>query len=174
MAIVTMIFAPLLMFGTDGIFLITKRFAGFVNIPIVALFAVGMFNKTVSGKAARIALLAHVILYFCIVWVFNVKINFVYVMGGFVFDVVLMLILGQFLRREPYIENKENLGNVDLTNLKYLKVTSVSLILGLLALYTFLSPLGMASESGNPSMVLGVWAVLQIIVLFVVRNKEAK
>ena len=75
MAIVTMVFAPLLMFGTDGIFLITKRFAGFVNIPIVALFAVGMFNKTVSGKAARIALLAHVILYFCIVWVFNVKIT---------------------------------------------------------------------------------------------------
>ena len=175
MAIVTMVFAPLLMFGTDGIFLITKRFAGFVNIPIVALFAVGMFNKTVSGKAARIALLAHVILYFCIVWVFNVKINFVYVMGGlFVFDVVLMLFLGQFLRREPYVENKENLGNVDLTNWKYLKVTSVSLILGLLALYAFLSPIGMASESGNPLMVLGVWAVLQIIVLLVVRNKEAK
>ena len=126
MAIVTMIFAPLLMFGTDGIFLITKRFAGFVNIPIVALFAVGMFNKTVSGKAARIALLAHVILYFCIVWVFNVKINFVYVMGGlFVFDVVLLIILGQFLRREPYIENKENLGDVDLPNGKYLKVPSV-------------------------------------------------
>ena len=41
MAIVTMIIGPLLMFGTDGIFLITKRFAGFVNIPIVALFAVG-------------------------------------------------------------------------------------------------------------------------------------
>ena len=175
MAIVTMIFAPLLMFGTDGIFLITKRFAGFVNIPIVALFAVGMFNKTVSGTAARIALLAHVILYFCIVWVFDVKINFVYVMGGlFVFDVVLMLFLGQFLRREPYIENKENLGDVDLTNWKYLKVTSVSLILGLLALYAFLSPIGMASESGNPLMVLGVWAVLQIIVLLVVRNKEAK
>ena len=175
MAVVTMIFAPLLMFGTDGIFLITKRFAGFVNIPIVALFAVGMFNKTVSGTAARIALLAHVILYFCIVWVFDVKINFVYVMGGlFVFDVVLMLFLGQFLRREPYVENKENLGNVDLTNWKYLKVTSVSLILGLLALYTFLSPIGMASESGNPLMVLGVWVVLQIIVLLVVRNKEAK
>ena len=86
------------MFGTDGIFLITKRFAGFVNIPIVALFAVGLFNKTVSGLAARIALLVHVVLYFSIVWVFNVKINFVYVMGGlFVFDVVFMLILGQFL-----------------------------------------------------------------------------
>lgn len=175
MAIVTMIIGPLLMFGTDGIFLITKRFAGFVNIPIVALFAVGLFNKTVSGLAARIALLVHVVLYFSIVWVFNVKINFVYVMGGlFVFDVVLMLILGQFLKREPYVENTVNKSNVDLTNWKYIKVTSVSLILGLIALYTFLSPVGLASPDGNPMLVLEVYAVLQLIVLIVFRPKNEK
>ena len=173
MAIVTMIIGPLLMFGTDGIFLITKRFAGFVNIPIVALFAVGLFNKTVSGLAARIALLVHVVLYFSIVWVFNVKINFVYVMGGlFVFDVVLMLILGQFLKREPYVENTINKGDVDLTNWKYIKVTSVSLILGLIALYTFLSPVGLASPDGNPMLVLEVYAILQLIVLIVFRPKN--
>ena len=175
MAIVTMIIGPLLMFGTDGIFLITKRFAGFVNIPIVALFAVGLFNKTVSGLAARIALLVHVVLYFSIVWVFNVKINFVYVMGGlFVFDVVFMLILGQFLKREPYVENTINKGDVDLTNWKYIKVTSVSLILGLIALYTFLSPVGIASPDGNPMLVLEVYAVLQLIVLIVFRPKNEK
>lgn len=173
MAIVTMIIGPLLMFGTDGIFLITKRFAGFVNIPIVALFAVGLFNKTVSGLAARIALLVHVVLYFSIVWVFKVKINFVYVMGGlFVFDVVLMLILGQFLKREPYVENTINKGDVDLTNWKYIKVTSVSLILGLIALYTFLSPVGLASPDGNPMLVLEVYAILQLIVLIVFRPKN--
>jgi len=175
MAIVTMIIGPLLMFGTDGIFLITKRFAGFVNIPIVALFAVGLFNKTVSGLAARIALLVHVVLYFSIVWVFKVKINFVYVMGGlFVFDVVLMLILGQFLKREPYVENTINKGDVDLTNWKYIKVTSVSLILGLIALYVFLSPIGLASPDGNPMLVLEVYAVLQLIVLIVFRPKNEK
>ena len=172
MAIVTMIFAPLLMFGTDGIFLITKRFAGFVNSPIVALFAVGLFNKTVSGLAARIALLAHVVLYFCIVWVFQVKLNFVYVMGGlFVFDVVLMLVLGIFLKREPYVENTVNKGDVDLTNWKYIKVTSISLILGLFALYAFLSSIGLASETGNPSMVLGVYAMLQVMVWFVFKPR---
>ena len=175
MAIVTMIIGPLLMFGTDGIFLITKRFAGFVNIPIVALFAVGLFNKTVSGLAARIALLVHVVLYFSIVWVFKVKINFVYVMGGlFVFDVVFMLILGLFLKREPYVENTINKGDVDLTNWKYIKVTSVSLILGLIALYAFLSPIGIASPDGNPMLVLEVYAVLQLIVLIVFRPKNEK
>lgn len=174
MAVVTIIIAPLLMFGTDGIFLVTKRFAGFVNIPIVALFAVGLFNKTVSGLAARIALLVHVVLYFCIVWVFQVKWNFVYVMASlFVFDVVLMLVLGQFLKRAtPYEDNKINHANVDLTNWEYAKLTVASLVLGLVALYTILSPLGLASEQGNASLILGVWAVLQVIVIFVFGRKQ--
>lgn len=174
MAVVTIIIAPLLMFGTDGIFLVTKRFAGFVNIPIVALFAVGLFNKTVSGLAARIALLAHVILYFCIVWVFQVKWNFVYVMAClFVFDVVLMLVLGQFLKREtPYEDNTINHANVDLTNWEYAKVTVASLVLGLVTLYAILSPLGLASPEGNATLILGVWAVLQVIIIAVLGRKQ--
>lgn len=174
MAIVTIIIAPLLMFGTDGIFLVTKRFAGFVNIPIVALFAVGLFNKTVSGLAARIALLVHVVLYFSIVWVFQVKWNFVYVMASlFVFDVVLMLLLGQFLKRTtPYQDSTINHANVDLTNWEYAKVTVISLVLGLVTLYTVLSPLGLASPEGNATLILGIYAVLQIIVLAVFGRKQ--
>ncbi|WP_301098726.1 solute:sodium symporter family transporter [Otariodibacter sp.] len=173
MAIVTMIIGPLLMFGTDGIFLLTKRFAGFVNIPIVALFAVGLFNKTVSGLAARIALLLHVILYFSIVWVFNVQVNFVYVMASlFVFDVVLMLVLGIFLRRTPYEEDTSNHANVDLSNWEYANVTVASLVLGLISVYALLSPLGLASESGSPLMVIGVYAILQIIILVVFGRKN--
>lgn len=173
MAIVTMIIGPLLMFGTDGIFLLTKRFAGFVNIPIVALFAVGLFNKTVSGLAARITLLMHVVLYFSIVWVFEVKVNFVYVMAAlFVFDVAMMLLLGQFLKREPYQENKENKGDVDLTPWPYARLTVVSLVLGLLSLHALLSPLGLASESGQPLTILSVYAVLQVIAIIFIRPKQ--
>lgn len=174
MAILTMIIGPLLMFGTDGIFLLTKRFAGFVNIPIVALFAVGLFNKTVSGLAARIALLLHVVLYFSIVWVFQVKVNFVYVMAAlFVFDVVVMLVLGQFLKREPYQESKENKDGVDLTYWEHARVTVASLVLGLISLHAFLSPIGLASPEGQPGLILGIYAVLQVIVLFVFRTKKS-
>ncbi|TCP97758.1 SSS family solute:Na+ symporter [Cricetibacter osteomyelitidis] len=175
MAVLTMIIGPLLMFGTDGIFLLTKRFAGFVNIPIVALFAVGLFNKTVSGVAARIALLLHVVLYFSIVWVFNVKVNFVYVMAAlFVFDVVVMLVLGQFLKREPYQESKENKDGVDLTPWRYAPMTVVSLVLGLIALHILLSPLGLASASGQPLLILGIYAVLQLLVVVLMARKGAK
>ncbi|MFU2047799.1 solute:sodium symporter family transporter [Avibacterium gallinarum] len=175
MAVITIIIGPLLMFGTDGIFLLTKRFAGFVNIPIVALFAVGLFNKTVSGLAARIALLVHVILYFLIVWVFNVKVNFVYVMAAlFVFDVVLMLVLGSFLcRKTPYVDNVSNQSNVDLSNWEYVNITVASLALGLVSLYALLSPIGLASENGKPLWVLATYAILQVILFVVIgRNKK--
>ena len=72
-AIVSMIIAPLLQYGTGGLFLLLKRFAGFFNISIVALVAVGFLNKTVSGKAARIVVLLHVILYYSLVWIFEVS-----------------------------------------------------------------------------------------------------
>lgn len=70
MVIVIMIFVLFLMFGIDGIFLIIKCFVGFVNILIVVLFVVGLFNKIVFGLVVCIVLFVYVILYFCIVWVF--------------------------------------------------------------------------------------------------------
>lgn len=172
MAVVTMIIAPLFMFGTDGIFLITRRFAGFFNIPIVALFAVGLFNKTISGKAARIAVLLHITLYFLIVWVFKVKANFVYVMGWlFVFDIVAMFILGQFFKRDvPYQENKENKSDVDLTNWKYAKLAAASVVLGLLTLYALLSPIGLASENGNPMIVFLSYLIIQVLLVLFLRK----
>ncbi|MDG6341835.1 solute:sodium symporter family transporter [Glaesserella parasuis] len=174
MAIITMIVAPLLMFGTDGIFLFTRRFAGFFNIPIVALFAVGLFNRYVSGLAARITLLAHVVLYFTLVWVINVKVNFVYVMGSlFVFDVALMLILGQFLKRAtPYKDNQINHSNVDLTHWEYARTAVASLVLGLITLHLVLSPLGLASAEGNATMIMGVWAVVQVLILIFFGKKK--
>ncbi|AGO17473.1 solute:sodium symporter family transporter [Glaesserella parasuis] len=174
MAIITMIVAPLLMFGTDGIFLFTRRFAGFFNIPIVALFAVGLFNRYVSGLAARITLLAHVVLYFTLVWVINVKVNFVYVMGSlFVFDVALMLILGQFLKRAtPYEDNQINHSNVDLTHWEYARTAVASLVLGLITLHLVLSPLGLASTEGNATMIMGVWAVVQVLILIFFGKKK--
>lgn len=174
MAIITMIVAPLLMFGTDGIFLFTRRFAGFFNIPIVALFAVGLFNRYVSGLAARITLLVHVVLYFTLVWIINVKVNFVYVMGSlFVFDVALMLILGQFLKRAtPYEDNQVNHSNVDLTHWEYARTTVASLVLGLITLHLVLSPLGLASAEGNATMIMGVWAVVQVLILIFFGKKK--
>ena len=91
----------------------------------------------------------------------------------FVFDVVLMLVLGQFLKREtPYEDNTVNHANVDLTNWEYAKVTVASLVLGLVTLYAILSPLGLASPEGNATLILGVWAVLQVIIIAVLGRKQ--
>ena len=175
-AIISMIIAPLLQYGTGGLFLLLKRFAGFFNIPIVALVIVGFLNKTISGKAARITVLLHVILYFSLVWIFKVKVNFVHVMGSlFVFDIVLMYILGSIFKRETeYIPSAKNRSNVDLTEWKYAKEFSTLLIMGLFYLYAVLSPIGLAGGNslGKVSM---IFAVITIILLALIKvTKKSK
>ena len=173
-AIVSMIIAPLLQYGTGGLFLLLKRFAGFFNIPIVALVAVGFLNKTISGKAARIVVLLHVILYYSLVWIFKVQINFTHVMGGlFVFDIVAMFILGSIFKREtPYVPSTRNKSNVDLSDWKYVREFSALLIIGLAYLYAVLSPIGLAGGNGLGRLT-GIFVVLTVIILFII-NKTKK
>lgn len=178
MAVITMFLAPMLLYAPGGIFLFTRRFAGFFNIPIVALFVVGIFNKTVSGKAARTAVGLHVLLYFSLVWILKVKVNFVHVMGSlFVFDVVTMLILGQVWKRDiPYVENKENKTGIELKDWKYVNLAIATLVVSLLGLYALLSPLGLASETGSAKLVLGVYVLVElcIVLYFTVIKKERR
>lgn len=176
-AIISMIIAPLLQYGTGGLFLLLKRFAGFFNIPIVALVAVGFLNRTISGKAARITVLLHIILYFSLVWVFKVKVNFVHVMGSlFVFDVITMFILGCIFKREKeYIPSAKNKSNVDLTEWKYAREFSTILVMGLFYLYAVLSPIGLAGGNGLRKITI-IFAVLTVVLLALVkatkRNKQ--
>lgn len=176
-AIISMIVAPLLQYGTDGLFLLLKRFAGFFNIPIVALVAVGFLNRTISGKAARITVLLHIILYFSLVWVFKVKVNFVHVMGSlFVFDVITMFILGNIFKREKeYIPSAKNKSNVDLTEWKFAREFSTILVMGLFYLYAVLSPIGLAGGNGLGKITI-IFAVLTVILLALIkatkRNKQ--
>lgn len=174
-AIVSMIIAPLLQYGTGGLFLLLKRFAGFFNIPIVALVAVGFLNKTVSGKAARIVVLLHVILYYSLVWIFKVQINFTHVMGGlFVFDIIAMFILGSIFKREtPYVPSTRNKSNVDLSDWKYVREFSALLIIGLAYLYAVLSPIGLAGGNGLGKLT-GIFVILTVIILFVINKTKGK
>lgn len=174
-AIISMIIAPLLQYGTGGLFLLLKRFAGFFNIPIVALVAVGFLNRTISGKAARATVLLHVILYYSLVWIFKVKINFVHVMGSlFVFDIVVMFILGSIFKREtPYVPSNSNKSNVDLTSWKYAREVSALLIIGLCYLYAILSPWGLAGGNGLGKITM-IFAVLTVIIIGVISFTKKK
>lgn len=166
-ALVTMIVAPFLMYGTNGIFLFTKKLAGLVNIPIIALFAVGMLNKTVSAKSAKVAMVLHIIIYATLIWIVQVKWNFLHVMGAlFIFDVLFMLISGEHWKREtPYVESAENVSNVDINPWEHVDFWIVTVILSFFLLYLELSKLGFASESGKPLVIFIIYLAIEVIVM---------
>lgn len=169
-AIVSMCVAPMLQYGSEGLFLLLRRFAGFFNIPIVALVLIGFINKTVSGKAARLTVYCHIILYYLLIWVFKLKINFANIMGMlFVFDIVLMLILGtKFKRETPYKMNNENKSKVNLSHWNYAVFFSIMLIAALVYIYGLLSPIGIATKNTNNNFLMYsiiYWIIITMISL---------
>lgn len=167
-ALISMFIAPLLQYGSDGLFLLLRRFAGFFNLPVVALVLVGFLNKTVSGKAARIMVYLHVIMYYLLIWVFKVNIRFEHIMGMlFVFDILLMMLLGMRFKREvPYSLSSKNKNNIEFKNWKYAGFTGALLTFLLLYLYGILSPIGIASKTPNKSLLIHsliYWAFAMVI-----------
>jgi SSS family solute:Na+ symporter len=162
-ALISMCVAPMLQYGTEGLFLLLRKFAGFFNIPIIVLVAVGFLNKTISGIAARTVIFIHMLLYFSLVWIIKIEINFVHVMGGlFVFDILLMYILGLFFKRKiPYELSKKNQSNVSLKGWKYAHQATYLLILGLIYMYVIFSPFGLAGGKSvkNISLIFFIMAI---------------
>ncbi|WP_234488126.1 solute:sodium symporter family transporter [Paraburkholderia aspalathi] len=159
-AIVSLFVAPMLLYAPDGIYTVMRRFNGFFNIPIIAVVLVGFFNKRVDSGPAKISLLLHVVLYTLLIFVFKVdtvyKINYIHIMGAlFVFEVLLMLVLGtRFRRAQPY--KPRHRGHTDLTPWRFAKPMSVLLFAALVSIYLTLSPLGIARE-GGVTMQYFVW-----------------
>ena len=167
-ALISMFIAPLLQYGSEGLFLLLKRFAGFFNIPIIVLVLMGFLNKTVSGKAARITTYVHIVLYYLLIWVFKVKINFANIMGLlFIFDIGLMFVLGiKFKRKVPYKMNKENKSHVSLNYWEYSVFCSIMLIAALVYLYALLSPIGIATKIRTNDF--GFYSIIYWIVITII------
>lgn len=176
-AIISMLVAPMLQSANAGLFLFLRRFAGFFNIPIIALVTVGFFNKTISGKAAKITILLHVLLYYCFVWVFKLNINFAHVMGGlYFFDIACMYILGNvfgFKRETPYEMPVNSKVNVELKEWKFAKPVIIIMLLGLAYVYTILSPIGLSGGNSIVGITI-VYLLLAVIgsTLSLIYNKK--
>ena len=92
----------------------------------------------------------------------------------FVFDIVVMFILGSVFKREKeYVPSAKNKSNVDLTDWKYVREFSALLVLGLCYLYAILSPLGLAGGNGLGKITI-VFAILTAVILVVLNMTKKK
>lgn len=151
-AVLSIIAAPLIFFGRDGLFNIFQELNGIYFIPILAIMLFGFFNRTANGQSALITivvgLVAMVIGTFftgqeknaagdVVVsgWRTDIFASGFHYMGAvFAFCILLQYILGRSLRRDaPYVQ--QDAGIVDLTPWKHAKPVGISLLILVFVLY---------------------------------------
>ncbi|BAB05941.1 solute:sodium symporter family transporter [Halalkalibacterium halodurans] len=148
LAITAVVIAPFILYAPQGLYYFLQEMNGFYSLPIIAMVIVGFFSKYVPASAPKVLVAVHVVLYAGSKVVLG-EVNFLYVLSVlFPINVLVMLIVGRLKPRETsFVLPTAN--KVDLTPWKYAKPFSAFILLTMLGVYTFFSPLGVAESSGG-------------------------
>lgn len=137
----SVISAPLIFHGRQGVFDFFQELNGVYFIPLLAVMLVGLFNRTVDGKAALIALWTGLILmvigtFFGGEWVSNYFGSGFHFMGAvFALLIALQMVLSAAgMRLQRPFEQKESKA-VDITPWKYANLIGAILVIFALAIY---------------------------------------
>ena len=164
-AVFSFIVAPLLQYAPEGLWQIIRKFTGFYNIPVIAVVLVGLFTKRVPALGAKIAIVFHVIAYALLKFPFSinlnmlgidqiinigfeVKLNFIHVYAILFFiEVMIMLLVGFYKPVDkPWIYQQS--AKVDLTPWRYALPTSSTMLMCIVIIYLFFSPVGLVGGFG--------------------------
>ncbi len=146
LAIFAMLIAPLIAKFPQGLFGILQEANGAYSIPILTIIVVGYLTKYVPAKAAKIGLASGVILYLISQFILKPFVfgadnypHFLHVMAAlFVFNIIIMLIIGRLSPRETPYEQKYT-KEVDITPWKYVKPVGVIITIIVIGVYLYFS-----------------------------------
>jgi solute:Na+ symporter, SSS family len=148
LAAASVIIAPFIMFAPSGLYAYLQEMFGFYNLPIIAMIVVGFFSKRVPSYAGKVVIAVHIVLY-SLTKVFLSDINFLYVLSILLaVDIFVMLLLGRINPRETAFV-LEDAKKVDLTPWKHAKSFSAFLVVLMIGVYAFFSPIGVAESTGD-------------------------
>lgn len=143
LAILAMCIAPLIANAPAGLFGYLQEVNGCYSIPILTIIVVGYLTKKVPALAAKIAILSGVILYTLSQFVLKPIVgeedypHFLHVMAIlFVFNVVLMLVIGKYYPRAIAYKLKYT-EQVNIDPWKYTKVVGISICVVVIGTYIY-------------------------------------
>ncbi|MGW8030099.1 solute:sodium symporter family transporter [Staphylococcus xylosus] len=172
LALATFFISPMLMNAPQGLWTIIRQFTGFFNIPIIAIVLLGIFAKKVPAIAPKIVIIAHVIVYYLLIWglpmffKYEMAINFIYIQGLlFVIEVLVMLIIGMTKPLDIPFKFSPN-PKVDMTPWKYTIPVTVLLLGSIVFTFILFSPIGLAAQHHIVSS--WFWPSIVLLVIIVV------
>lgn len=142
--VLAMCIAPFIAFARQGFYTYLQMVSGFFSVPIFTILVVGLLHKRMPAIAAKIGLVFFIVTYAITqLWV-DTGLHFLHVLALlFVITVLLMLAIGARYPREIPFEQQWN-NVVDLKPWKARHIWSGALILVMILIFAFFSPLGIA------------------------------
>ncbi len=146
LAVFSMGIAPLIANAPDGLFGYLQEVNGCYSIPILTIILVGIFTKYIPAIAAKIAIVSGVVLYSISQFILKPFVfgddnypHFLHVMAIlFVFNILLMLLIGKFYPRNEAYEQIFT-QQVDIKPWKYLKLMSIIILIIVISTYIYFS-----------------------------------
>lgn len=143
LALLAMFIAPLIANVPSGLFGYLQEVNGCYSIPILTIIVVGYLSKRVPASAAKIAIISGVILYSISQFILKPHFgqenypHFLHVMAIlFVFNVIIMLVIGKFYPREIEFE-LEYTKQVEITPWKFTKTVGIAICIIVIGVYIY-------------------------------------
>lgn len=142
--IISIIIAPLISLAPNGLFNVIQEFNSLYSMPLLVIILAAFYSKKGTALAAKITLIFHVITYSILNWWLLSDVNFLYIISVLFFVDGLIFIIISKLKPEDEFEITDYTTKVDVTPWKYTNIASLILLVSIILVYVFFSPLGLA------------------------------
>lgn len=165
-AVFSIAIAPLLQ-SVGGIYNFGRATTGFYNMPIITLVLAGMFTTWATPLGVKLAICFHLVFYTVMKYVIGIdapgnvtgiQISFIHV---FAISVLIMFCIIYIAARvrpgvKAFDKTSVRVKNYDMRPWKYSKAVSIWLVSFLVYIYVMLSPLGLATEKKDMTLIGGM------------------
>ncbi len=156
--ILSMVVAPLIMYAPNGLYSLFQQLNGLFNVPIFTIMIVGYVNKKAPAIAAKISLVTFIAVYGFTTFFLDLPIYYLHVSGiMFVLCCIFMFVMGK-VRPRAYVPEGKNTNVVEIKPWKNRYSFFTVMLIAVVEIYLFLSPVGIAQEGGMNNMT-AVWMV---------------
>lgn len=145
-SLLAMLAAPFIFFAKTGFYTYLQQLAGMFSIPVFTIVLLAFFIKKSSSKAANFCILFFIITYFFGVYIIDLKIHFLHTLFFlFALTSIFLMVLSRFGSTTIYGQIKYPNYEAKPWKLRY--VAGLILVLIMIVVFIFFSPLGIATAS---------------------------
>ena len=139
LALFAMMVAPLVVNAPEGLYQLLQQLNGIFFIPIASIMIAGFFMRSITAKAAKVALIFGLIFYIATTFIFKVDLHFVHLWGiEFVLNMILMFAVSKGSRAQLSDFTKIDVPSLDMHPWKHTKTLSFILCAVTVIIYILL------------------------------------